>query len=328
MNSLFIAALAFGCQEKIKQTIEGRAQGTTYQITFVARDGVVVKREIDSVLRGLDASLSTYDSQSIISRVNRNDTSVVLDQYFLDVFEKSVEVSELTGGLFDIAVAPLVNAYGFGPAKRSRIDSPAIDSLRKFVGYRNVTLNERSRIVKTRPEITLDFNAIAQGYSVDVIASYLEKKGVNDFLVELGGEVTAKGKKAPDSIWTVGIDKPEEDPMFERGLQAALPLNDMSMATSGNYRKFYEENGKRYAHIINPLTGYTQRHDLLSATVFAKDCMTADAYATAFMVMGREQTIDFLSKNQQLGLAVYLIYDNGNTWSSYVSPTLKNLVSE
>jgi len=322
-----IVVLASACREKKKQIIQGRAQGTTYQITFVAQDSALVKDEIDAVLRGLDASLSAYDSQSLISRVNRNDTSVVADQYFLDVFRKSVEVSERTDGLFDVTVAPLINAYGFGPARKSNIDANAIDSMLNFVGYKKVQLHN-GKIVKTRPEVMLDFNAIAQGYSVDVLANYLEKKGVNDYLVELGGELRAKGTKAPDSLWTVGIDMPEEDPMFERTLLAALPLKDRAMATSGNYKRFYEEDGKRYTHIINPLTGYTQKHDLLSATVVAKDCMTADAYATAFMVMGRERTIEFLSKNKDLGIRVYLIFDDHGTWKSYISPGLKEIVGK
>ncbi len=174
----------------------------------------------------------------------------------------------------------------------------------------------------------LDFNALAQGYTVDVLASFLESKGIINYLVELGGEVKAKGKKDPDEYWKVGIDQPNETATDGRPLKAIIKLKDRALATSGNYRKFYVENGKKYAHIINPFTGYPAKHNLLSATVLADDCMTADAYATAFMVMGLEKAKQFLSEHKELNLEVFFIYDENGIWKTYTSETLKEWIEE
>jgi FAD:protein FMN transferase len=318
-------AVVIGCcsQPDNKYSIEGQAQGTTYHITYYSSNSIVTKAQIDSLLRRLDLSLSTYRSNSIITRFNLNDPEVLADRYFTDVFNKSQEISELTQGVFDITVAPLINAYGFGFTEKATITSELIDSLREFVGYKKVRL-ANLKLQKERPEVMLDFNAIAQGYSVDVLAAYLESQTIQNYLVELGGEVRAKGGK-PGELWTVGIEQPTES-MDARKLQEVIKMKDRAMATSGNYRRFYEENGQRYAHIINPFTGYPVKHNLLSATVFAADCMSADAYATAFMVMGLEKSKAFLSAHPELGLDVLFIYDSEGDFKTYASKGLIDLI--
>jgi len=251
--------------------------------------------------------------------MNRNDTAVLADDYFSDVFTKSMEVSEKTKGLFDVTVAPVINAYGFGFTKKEKVTQSLIDSLLRFVGYKKVRLTDR-KLVKEMPQIKLDFNAIAQGYTVDVLSSFLESKGIRHYLVEVGGELRAKGKKSDDSYWTVGIEQPDEN-MAEGGTlnNVLIKIKDKSLATSGNYKKFYIEDGNKYTHIINPFTGYPARNNLLSATVIAGNCMTADAYATAFMVMGLDKAKQFLDDNKNLGLEVLFIYDEKGISKTYMS---------
>jgi thiamine biosynthesis lipoprotein len=328
---LTIAVLLFfiDCNQESHKTIKiaGNAQGTTYQITYLSENNSNHKEAIDSLLNRIDLSLSTYVPTSIISRINKNDTGVIVDDYFIEVFNKSIEVSEKTKGLFDITVAPVINAWGFGFTKKATVDSTMIDSLLNFIGYKMVKL-ERKKLIKEKPQIMLDFNAIAQGYTVDVLAAYLESIGIINYLVELGGEVKAKGKKNNEEYWTIGIDQPNEIPTNGRPLKAIVKLKNRALATSGNYRRFYEENGKKYAHIIDPYTGYPAKHNLLSATVLADDCMTADAYATAFMVMGLEKSKQFLSEHRELNLQVFFIYDENGNWKTYTSKTLKEWVEE
>jgi thiamine biosynthesis lipoprotein len=307
--------------------ITGEAQGTTYAITYLSANNDSYKEEVDSILKAIDLSLSTYVPQSLISRINQNQNGVVVDHHFKEVFNKAKEVSTLTGGVFDVTVAPLINAYGFGFTKRARVDSMMVDSLLRLVGYQGVQL-EGSRLVKSDPRIMLDFNAIAQGYTVDVLSGYLESRGISSYLVELGGEVRTKGKKSNEQDWKIGIDQPSEDFGEERPLKAIVRLRDKALATSGNYRKFYLEDGRKYAHIIDPHTGYPAKHHLLSATVIANNCMTADAYATAFMVMGVEKARQFLSLHKDLGLEVYFIYDEQGVWKTYMSESLKQWVED
>lgn len=315
-----------GCNSRKKSLIkvEGNAQGTTYHISYLSDDDVNYKTAIDSLLKEIDSSMSTWLSGSIISRINDDDNSVIADQYFIDVFNKSFEVSEKTDGLFDITVGPLVNTWGFGYSKKATHDSTTIDSLLHFVGYKMLKLEGR-KIIKSKPGIKLDFNAIAQGYTVDVLANYLESKGIDNYLVEVGGELKAKGKKENES-WKVGIDKPDERAMSERKLEAVIDLNNKALATSGNYRKFYIENGQKFSHIIDPRTGYPAKHNLLSATVIADNGITADAYATAFMVMGLKKSIQFLDENKNLKLAVYFIYDDNGNLKTYASQNLKKWI--
>ncbi|MDP3469858.1 MAG: FAD:protein FMN transferase [Daejeonella sp.] len=324
---IFIGVLLLSaCQSKENKliTIDGEAQGTTWHISYLSEDGLNHKQAIDSILKDIDFSLSTYIPVSIISRINNNEPDIRVDPYFIDVFNKSMEISERTGGLFDVTVGPLLKAWGFGFSKKALIDSNQIDSILQYVDYKKLRL-EGNKLVKEQNEVQLDFNAIAQGYSVDVLASFLEKKGIENYLVELGGELIAKGKKNTE-YWKVGIEQPLQNTSSERKLEAIIELDNRALCTSGNYRKFYEEDGKKYAHILDPRTGFPARQNILSASVLADDAMTADAYATAFMVMGLEQSKQFLEENKDLNLEVFFIYDENNSWKTYTSESLKNRI--
>ncbi len=324
---VFLTLFVCGCNNQpalIK--IEGEAQGTTWHISYLSAGKINHKTAIDLLLKKIDSSMSTYLPASLISRINNNDGSVLVDQYFIDVFNKSLEVSEQTNGLFDVTVGPLVNAWGFGFSKKENVNRSLIDSLMQFVGFKMVRL-DGNKIIKDRPEIKLDFNAIAQGYTVDVLAAYLESKGINNYLVEIGGELKAKGTKNNED-WKVGIDQPNEKEGTERKLEAIVYLIERAMATSGNYRKFYEEGGQKYSHIIDPRTGYPAKQNLLSATVIAKDGITADAYATAFMIMGLERSKQFLFDNKHLELEVFFIYDEKGNWKTYTSKSLEIFIEK
>ena len=308
--------------------IAGFTQGTTYHITYESKGGEDLKASIDSLLADFDRSLSTYLPTSLISRFNNNEKGLHADKKFTDVFIKSYEVFKKTDGAFDITVAPIVNALGFGTRKDTlNVDSTMIDSLLQYIGMEKVKL-QGDTLVKTDSHVTLDVNALAQGYSVDVVVNYLENRKIKNYMVEIGGEIRARGKNEQGNYWRIGIDKPVDGNSIPgTELQSIVRLNDRSLATSGNYRKFYEKNGIKYVHTINPKTGYPVISNLLSATVVAKDCMTADAYATAFMVMGTDRSIAFLNENRFLD--AYLIYsDEKGNFKVYYTKGLKKYISE
>ncbi len=319
--SLFIiVTLLFACtpNQQVERNyiqLQGNAQGTTFQILYYDSLQREFSAQIDILLKQMDISLSTYVPQSIISRVNKNDSAVVLDEHFINVFNRAQEIAMLSDGAFDITVAPLVNAYGFGFTKKENVDSLLVDSLLRYVGFQKVKIEE-GKLIKEQSAIQLDFNAIAQGYSVDVLADFLEEKGVEDYMVEIGGELRCKGVNAKGNYWNIGIDKPLEN-TEKREMQTVVPLKNKAMATSGNYRKFYENGGKKYSHTINPKTGWPVKHQLLSATVLADDAMSADAFATVFMVMGKDVAIEFLEKHKELNLQVYFIYQEKDKLEVY-----------
>jgi thiamine biosynthesis lipoprotein len=307
--------------------IAGFTQGTTYHITYESKRGEDLKKQVDSLLADFDRSLSTYLPNSLISRLNKNEPGLHADRKFSDVFIKSYEVFKKTDGAFDITVAPIVNALGFGTTDTLDVDSTMIDSLLQYVGMEKVKL-QGDTLVKTDSHVTLDVNALAQGYSVDVVVNYLENRNITNYMVEIGGEIRASGKNDQGEYWRIGIDKPVEgNDIPGTELQSIVKLNDRSLATSGNYRKFYEKNGIKYVHTINPKTGFPVISNLLSATVVAKDCITADAYATAFMVMGTDRSIRFLNENKFLD--AYLIYsdENGN-FKVYYTRGLKKYIAD
>jgi len=282
---------------------EGLIFGTTYHIIYEN------DKDVHDAIRGkmneFNLSLSTYDSTSVISKINRNE-DVELDDYFITVFNKAVEISGKTNGAFDITVAPLVNAWGFGFSKRDSISSELIDSLLQFVGMDHVHISGE-KVVKVNPGVMLDASAIAKGYGVDVIADYLESIRVINYLVEIGGEIRVRGHNMRGISWHVGIDKPIDDPkVLHRELQEIIEITDGALASSGNYRNFYIKAGKKYAHTIDPKTGYPIQHELLSTSVIASDCMTADAYATAFMVLGLKRAKEIVEKTPNL--EAYFIY--------------------
>ncbi len=303
----------------------GFAQGTTYRITYASKKGEHYQAMVDSLLKRIDRSLSIYDSASYISRFNRNEPGIGSDLMFNEVFRKSVEVSRNTGNAFDITVGPIVNAIGFGSGDTLNVDSAMINRLMEFVGIEKVKL-ENGVPVKSDPRIILDVNAIAQGYTVDVIAAFLESKKIKNYLVEVGGEVRTKGKNDRHSYWKIGIDKPVENNVIPGAdLQSIITLKNKSLATSGNYRKFYEKNGMKFVHTVDPHTGYPVISKLLSATVVADDATTADAYATALMVMGLDKSIEYLKKNTFLD--AFLIYSGSDgEFKTYTTPGLVKFI--
>ena len=308
-------------------SISGFAQGTTYHITYESKKGEQLQPYVDSLLADFDMSLSIYQPNSLISKINRNEPGIRPDKKFIEVFDKSLEVNRKTDGAFDITVGPLVNAIGFGNTDTLNVDSSLIDSLLNFVGMDKVMLQD-GMLIKKDKRMNIDVNAIAQGYSVDIVAAFLEGRKVKNYLVEIGGEVRAKGRNDRNQVWRIGIDKPVEGNMLPGAeLEAIIKLKNRSLATSGNYRKFYERNGIKYVHTVNPKTGYPVVSNLLSATIVASDCMTADAYATAMMVFGIDKSIEFLKENDFLD--AYLIYaDEQGKFRVYVTPGLGKSVTE
>jgi thiamine biosynthesis lipoprotein len=298
---------------------EGTIYGTIYHIKYESPRAKNLHESITEEMKRFDNSLSTFNPNSTISRINRNDENVEVDEFFKKCFLAAKEVSDKTDGAFDMTVAPLVNAWGFGFKHKEKITPALIDSLLQSVNYKEIELID-GKIIKENPNTMLDASAIAKGLSVDVVAEFLEKKGCKNYMVEIGGEVVAKGINSKGRIWRIGINKPQEDAFFaEQDLQAIVDLKDKALATSGNYRNFYVEGGKKYAHTIDPKSGYPVQHSLLSATVLADDCMIADAYATAFMVLGIEKAMVIAESINQL--EAYFIYadDSGNNQVSYTS---------
>ncbi len=313
--------------KKIQVKYSGNVFGTFYSIIYYDRDTSVYQRQIDSVLQELDYSLSIYNPKSIVSKINQGDTGTfTMDSFFKDVMTKALEISSQTDKAFDVTVGHLVNAWGFGFENKAEIDSTLIDSLLRSVGIQNVVLNN-NQLIKLNKHTILDFNAIAKGYGVDVVGEFLKDHGIDDYLVEIGGEVVARGKKPGNKAWKIGIEEPAQESTDTRKLNSVIELHNMAVATSGNYRNYYIENGQRYAHTLDPRTGYPAKNKLLSATVFASTCLEADAYATAFMVMGFDKTKKFLKENPQL--EGFLIYSGqGNTYETYSSPKIENSIQK
>ena len=327
--TVVLALVLAACQSRKSEylRISGFAQGTTYNITYENSQNEDYTEDIDSLLKAFDQSLSIYDSTSIISRINDNDPTVEADDWFITVFNKSAEVSAISGGAFDITVGPVVKAWGFGNAPIAKHDAAYIDSLLQFVGMDKVKLEGR-KVIKKYPGVKIDVNAIAQGYSVDVVSKFFDEKGIKNYLVEIGGEVRCKGTNAKNNLWHIGIDKPNDGNLTPGGeLQAIIELNNKSLTTAGNYRKFFVENGVKYGHTIDPKTGLPAKNTLLSATVVCEDAMTADAYDTAFMVLGLEKSIELLKKLP--GIEVYFIYSNQQgEFEIYFSEGLKKMIVE
>ena len=286
------------------RTATGLIFGTAYNITYQSREDL--QEQIEKELARFDGSLSPFNDTSVISRINRNER-VLPDSLFTTVFKRSMEISRQTAGAFDITVAPLVNAWGFG-FKDGVFPRPAtIDSLLRYVGYQSVRLTPEGYVQKQHPQTMLDCSAVAKGYAVDIIGHLLERQGVKNFMVDIGGEVVVRGRNPQQALWRIGINKPVDDSLStNRELQEVLHITDVGIATSGNYRNFYYRDGKKYAHTIDPHTGYPVQHSILSATVVAKDCATADAYATAFMVLGLEDARKVLDSVPEI--QAYLIY--------------------
>lgn len=331
-NFLWIALLVLGTiwilarhnRTQPYYTINGLIFGTVYNITY-QYDGDL-KVEIDEELKRFDGSLSPFNDTATITRINRNE-DIVPDTFFTNVFHRSMEISEETDGAFDITVAPLANAWGFGFKKGAFPDSTMIDSLLDITGYTKVALSNEGKVVKQDKRMMLSCSAVAKGYAVDVIAQFLAKKGIKNFMVEIGGEIVAQGENPKKDLWRIGINKPVDDLSINQELQTVLSVTGVGIATSGNYRNFYYKDGKKYAHTIDPRTGYPVQHNILSATVIAKDCMSADAYATAFMVMGLEEAERFANAHPNID-ACFIYTDENGKLQTYYTKGMERFISK
>jgi thiamine biosynthesis lipoprotein len=306
LSAVVLLLMLFSCKEEPKNIkISGPIFGTSYAVIYGGN--INFQKKIDSLFYVINKSMSTYQTNSDISKLNRNET-IDVDTHFSRVLEKSIEVYKSTNGIFDPTIGTIVNALGFGPEKKTeRIDSLIIDSLMQYVGLDKVRYTNH-KVAKKHPQTFIDFNAIAKGYAVDVIAVFLESKNIANYLVEIGGEIRSKGiNEVKGSTWTVGIDMPNFD--GSQSVLKAITIKDQAMATSGTYRKFkIDEKGNRYAHIIDANSGYPSKSNILSVSVIAEDCMTADAYATAFQAMGIENVSRFLQSHPEL--QVFLVFEN------------------
>lgn len=322
LATLIIGTIVILQKQPPYRTNEGMVFGTIYKITYQSHEDL--HPDIKNALQEVDNALSPYNPNSIITRINHN-IDTTLNTFFTDVFQVAQHVSKETEGAFDITVAPLVNAWGFGFKNSINIDASVIDSLKQFIGYDKVKI-EDNKIAKEDDRLMLDCSSIAKGYGVDQIAKVLDKKGVQNYMVDIGGEVFIKGKNPKMKNWRIGINKPVEDSLsVNQELQTILEITDAAMATSGNYRKFYYKDGKRYAHTIDPRLGYPIQHSILSATVVAKDCTTADAYATAFMVMGIEKAKAYCEAHPELN-AYFICSGKDGKYEIHYTPGLERLI--
>ncbi|MDR1859488.1 MAG: FAD:protein FMN transferase [Bacteroidales bacterium] len=305
---------------------EGGVFGTSYHIAYQSPDGRDLHDEIKEEMARVNHSLSMFDSTSVISCINRN-VDVTPDSLFLHVFNAAQDISEVTGGAFDITVAPLVNAWGFGFRHKETVTQTLLDSLLQFVGYRKVRLQD-GRVVKEHPSSMLDCSAIAKGFGCDVIAALLREHGCRNYMVEIGGEVVACGLNSKGLIWRIGIRKPSDNAAFgNTELYAVAALPAQAMATSGNYINFYEEDGVKYAHTIDPHTGRPVQHSLLSASVIADNCLTADAYATAFMVLGFDASKELLATRSDMQ-ACFILDDNNGGFKTWMTEGFGNFLQD
>ena len=305
--ALLLLLLASCGHQPQKTVLQGLAQGSYYAITYYDAQNRNFQHGVDSIFHAVDRSVNLWVDSSIICQVNRNE-DVILDNIFIDNFNIAQQAATLSGGYFDPTIAPLVSAWGFAKNYQlSTINYQLIDSLRELVDYRKVRI-EDGQLIKENPAIQLDFNAIAQGYTSDLIGAYLESHGVTSYLVDVGGEIMARGGKPDGSSWVVGIEKPAANWDSERMIQERVELRDRGIVTSGSYRKYVERDGKRYSHCIDPTTGYPVEHQLLSATVIASTSVWADALASICMVMGLEKSLEII--HQLDGVEAYYIFVN------------------
>ena len=302
----------------------GMVFGTVYHITYQSSKSL--QKDIEAELAKVDASLSPFNERSIITAVNENRDTVV-NKMFSDVFALAMKISDSTNGAFDITVAPLVNAWGFGFKGGAMPSRQQVDSLKALVGYHKVSLTH-GRVSKTDPRIMLDCSSIAKGYGCDVVAKFLSAKGIDNYMVEIGGEIVTRGISEKRLPWKIGVTKPTDDSLnVNQEIQTIINVTDKAMATSGNYRNFYYKNGRKYAHTIDPSTGYPVQHNILSSTVIADDCATADAYAPAFMVMGLDKAKAILSRHPEL-MAYFILASDDGTNKVWFSPSMKDKIAK
>ena len=312
MTGLFLFIIVIDSDQIRQQRIliDGIAQGTTYHIIYYATDSLVIKSQVDSILDKIDSSLSLYKPYSLINRFNQSHDGVTADMHFSKVVKKAIEVYHHTSGLFDITVEPLTTIWGFGPVKAINIpDSTAIKNILPCVNSK-LLYWQGKKLKKRKPCVGLDANGIGQGYSVDVLADFFESNGVKNYVIELGGEIRVQGhKNHGDEKMKIGIESPGDDPEFSV-IQKVIWLDKGAITTSGNYRRYYESNGQKITHLLNPKTGYSLQNELISVTVYAKDAITADGYDNALMAMGLKKAMAFVEKRKDL--AAHFIYRKEN----------------
>lgn len=314
-----MAALLFiSCSDLRFHKFEGSALGTYYAITYKGKENPSLPSGVDSILNDINNTFSIFNPSSIISKVNNNQ-EVILNNDFIEVFRLAQQIGKETDGALEMTIGPLVNLWGFGQSERKLdISQAEIDSILTLIGYWKVRCDGNT-IIKENPNIQLNLNALAKGYAVDKVADYLMEKGYRDCVVDIGGEIVAKGKKYHDQEWNIGIQTPTITRDGEMRSAESFHLQDRATATSGNYRNYFEENGQRYTHIIDPATGRPEKSNLLSVTVIADHCVIADAYATAFMVMGMQKTKDFLATHPEL-TCIFISDDHGNYKTEVCNP--------
>ena len=316
---ILVSILLYSCNTKPTKEVlvsnYGYTQGTTYSIRYMSTDAVDYQIDIDSVLNAVDRSMSTYLPTSLISKVNKNESGKI-DSLFYRVLTKALQIAKETNGAFDPTLAPIVNYWGFGFEEIIHKDEQVLANLMESVGYTKISFND-STIFKTKPNTQIDFNAIAQGFTVDLVAEHLNKKGIANYMIEIGGELKCAGFNAGGELWRIGIDKPSENIQEDR-FQAIIEVANKSVASSGNYRKFKvnEETGMKYAHTINPKTGRPVQTNLLGVTIVTESCMKADAIATACMVMGLEKSINYLENHTEID-ALFIYSGPKGEWLQY-----------
>ena len=302
-----VLALLSSCvNQPQKIVLQGLAQGSYYAITYFDELNRNFQHEIDSIFHAVDMSVNLWVDSSVISKVNRNE-EVTLDSIFIDNFRIAQNAARLSDGYFDPTISPIVAAWGFSYKSGDSITPQLIDSLKQLVNYQKIRI-ENGKVVKENPNMKLDFNAIAQGYTSDLIAAFLESRGIKNYLVDTGGEIMARGSKPNGQPWIVGIEKPAKNWDSEQVVQTRITLRDKGLVTSGSTRKYVERNGRRYSHCIDPKTGYPVEHNVLSATVMAENSVWADAMASICMVMGIEKSLPLIESMD--GIEVYYIFVN------------------
>lgn len=318
---LLCIIMAWGCQKKNYQKMEGGIYGTVYHVSYQSSENL--NKEVVREMERVNASLSMFNKNSVISKINRSESDSV-DSLFVRMFEMALQVNRESEGAFDITVAPLSNAWGFGFKNEAFPSAGKIDSLLQYVGMEKLVLAD-GKLRKAAEGVEMDASSIAKGLGVDLVADYFDQKGIENYMVEIGGEVRVKGQNDKGRDWRVGVDKPIDNAtMQDRALEFVVCLSEGALATSGNYRNFYIHEGKKYGHTINPKTGYPVQRDILSSSVYAKTCMEADAYATAFMVLGMEKAKQMLENNSDLEAC--FIYEEGDSQKIWMSEGFKKMV--
>lgn len=327
---LVLCGLLLSCKSDKKEVIKNQSTGgvfgTSFSIIYLSKDRLDYQQQIDSVFKVVNQSLSTYIPDSDISKINLGDSTLQVDHMFKDVFALSREIYKKTKGYFDPTVGTLVNAWGFGPGEEIAMDSVTVDSLLQYVGFDKVRLISNGTISKEDIAIYFDFNAIAKGYAIDRVAVLMDAKGIENYLIEIGGEIVAKGRNTiKDKPWAVGIENPKNE--LQRESKIAINLNDRALASSGNYRKFRvdETTGEKFVHTVNPLTGYTKNSSTLGVTVLAENCATADGYATAFMAMDLDSAKEIIESDSSMD--AYIIYaDSVGAITEYMTEGFKKVI--